>query len=49
MSNIILMVLVGFILGGIIGYAIGKAQPKPNPGVGLGSILKDAAAIATAV
>jgi membrane protein YqaA with SNARE-associated domain len=49
MNTIVIMVMLGFVLGGIIGYAIGKAQPKPNPGVGLGSIVKDAAAIATAL
>ncbi len=49
MTTIIVAIIVGFLIGGVIGFALGHAQPKPNAGIGLGSILKDAAAIAAAI
>jgi hypothetical protein len=49
MSKILLFLVLGFLLGGIIGFALGKSQPPPSQPVGLGSILKDAVAIGAAL
>jgi hypothetical protein len=49
MTNVALFVVIGFLIGAVIGFAIGHSQPKPNQGVGLGSFLKDAAAVAAAL
>jgi len=49
MTSIAIFVVVGFIIGALIGFAIGHSQPKPNPGVGLGSFLRDVAAVAAVV
>lgn len=49
MSTILIFVALGFILGGVIGYAIGHSQPKQNQGISLTSIIKDATALVTAL
>lgn len=49
MTNVLLFVVLGFLIGGVIGYAFGKSQPHQNQGVGLNSFLRDAVAVAAAI
>lgn len=45
MTTFAVAVVIGFVLGLIIGWAVGHAQPKPNEGVSLGGVTKIIGAI----